>query len=911
MSKYPTELESLVRSLVARLESLEREVRELRGERKSPETAESQDVAEMEFVQRSEQPVPPPLPVTPPTAPPTAAPIEVQDAPAGKRESLREMLEHAADAAAERGRGATPGAPPIAPPIAPRKKAAKPKLNLEMLVGGRALAAAGALILVVGFGLFLKFAYDQGWLRVAPVIRCVGGAGFGLMLVGLGEFARKRWGALAASGVTAAGLGVLYTAVFAAYKLFGLVGPGVGFVLLAVTALFGVAVGARARLVVVAALSLVAGYVTPFLFAGSQSAVWALPSHLLMLLAIGLGMAGWLRGTFVTLRMIVWWGTVLIGGFWVIGQRGLPATETTTALVFQALAWAAIQVELIVSASRGPLSEPGAMGRWLDSPFVAMLSRWRPLVSSVSTTVWLVGLGSQLGVIPAEWVLPLGVGGLTLFASSFLAGMLTPVFERPTNDRQRLAAVYLVQSAALLLLAIALAVSGLGQVLAWVLLGAGAAVAGKWLRARAFEVYALVALALAAGRLLLYDSWVTPLPTKIASVGPVVVSQWMIGVLLCAAGWVGTGLIMRRGGEQRRWANAGEWAATVGCLLVGASIQRSDGTTTTVAGGAAVSLLLAGLLSVWLGSVPLRAGATAAFAAGLLTVIAGAWWDSPRTGEIAGLVWGEGVGAAYFIAAFVLVIRAVDRWRGVDHEGTFRWWREWPEMAFPATLLVVGGPMHHESSPLAVSAYVMVCGVVWLAYASLRPATIAAWHAAVVAVAGTLYWFAACVVRRSPFEESGLIPALLVCGVYAGTVIAMRKGWGTIATVERQGVVGMAATGVGLFFAATSFEVARVASSFAADAAVRGSAVSIYWGVFAVALIGAGFVARIAWVRYAGLALIAVASVKAVVFDLGSVPQGWRIASFIGLGVLMLGVHFTYSRLSERLLGKREEEAEE
>ena len=103
----------------------------------------------------------------------------------------------------------------------------------------------------------------------------------------------------------------------------------------------------------------------------------------------------------------------------------------------------------------------------------------------------------------------------------------------------------------------------------------------------------------------------------------------------------------------------------------------------------------------------------------------------------------------------------------------------------------------------------------------------------------------------------------------------------------------------------------RVASSFAADAAVRGSAVSIYWGVFAVALIGAGFVARIAWVRYAGLALIAVASVKAVVFDLGSVPQGWRIASFIGLGVLMLGVHFAYSRLSERLLGTREEEAEE
>ena len=47
-----------------------------------------------------------------------------------------------------------------------------------------------------------------------------------------------------------------------------------------------------------------------------------------------------------------------------------------------------------------------------------------------------------------------------------------------------------------------------------------------------------------------------------------------------------------------------------------------------------------------------------------------------------------------------------------------------------------------------------------------------------------------------------------------------------------------------------------------------------------------------------GLGLMAVAMGKAVILDLQGVPQIWRIASFIGLGLLMLGVAVAYSKVS-------------
>ena len=84
---------------------------------------------------------------------------------------------------------------------------------------------------------------------------------------------------------------------------------------------------------------------------------------------------------------------------------------------------------------------------------------------------------------------------------------------------------------------------------------------------------------------------------------------------------------------------------------------------------------------------------------------------------------------------------------------------------------------------------------------------------------------------------------------------------------------------------------------------LRRAAVSIWWGLVSVGLIVAGFVARRPLARHSGLALLVLATGKACVFDLAEMPQTWRIASFVGLGLLMLGVAVGYARAAALLRG--------
>ena len=104
-----------------------------------------------------------------------------------------------------------------------------------------------------------------------------------------------------------------------------------------------------------------------------------------------------------------------------------------------------------------------------------------------------------------------------------------------------------------------------------------------------------------------------------------------------------------------------------------------------------------------------------------------------------------------------------------------------------------------------------------------------------------------------------------------------------------------------LVLVASSYETARVALQVTDDPTVRQAAVSIWWGVFAIALLAIGFAWRWRSVRQAGLLLLGVATVKALVFDLQNVALGWRVISVLALGLLMLAVGVVYARLSKSL----------
>lgn len=102
-------------------------------------------------------------------------------------------------------------------------------------------------------------------------------------------------------------------------------------------------------------------------------------------------------------------------------------------------------------------------------------------------------------------------------------------------------------------------------------------------------------------------------------------------------------------------------------------------------------------------------------------------------------------------------------------------------------------------------------------------------------------------------------------------------------------------------FAWLSLETGTFLHTFAPG--FRSGGISIVWALFALGLLFAGIARNEKLLRYAGLALLAVVSIKVFLSDLDNLDPLWRIVAFITLGVLLLFGSFLYLRFRERLTG--------
>ena len=71
---------------------------------------------------------------------------------------------------------------------------------------------------------------------------------------------------------------------------------------------------------------------------------------------------------------------------------------------------------------------------------------------------------------------------------------------------------------------------------------------------------------------------------------------------------------------------------------------------------------------------------------------------------------------------------------------------------------------------------------------------------------------------------------------------------------------------------------------------------SVLWTLYAGGLIAVGLARRSAMLRWQALALFALVVAKVFLYDMSSLDKIYRIASFLVLGVLLLGVSFVYQR---------------
>jgi uncharacterized membrane protein len=259
---------------------------------------------------------------------------------------------------------AEPPPPPPPPPIPPAQPAAAtPPEHIESFeekFGTRWTVWIGGVALALG-GIFLvKYSIEAG--LIGPRLRLFFGALLAAALVAGGEWARRQEKLSGFTGLpsahipsilTAAGTTVAYATVYAAYALYNFLDPAFAFVLLGVVALATLG-AALLHGPALAALGLVGAYVTPLLVASNAPNYWALYIYLSVVTGAALSLA--------RLRMWSWLAVtaVAFGVFWLLPGLHDARVDALSPHLFDAIVGFALVAALIVSGLLyGPEPVPG------------------------------------------------------------------------------------------------------------------------------------------------------------------------------------------------------------------------------------------------------------------------------------------------------------------------------------------------------------------------------------------------------------------------------------------------------------------------------------------------------------------------------------------------------------------------
>lgn len=174
--------------------------------------------------------------------------------------------------------------PPVTQPIASqaqtqthtpfaetRRVIGRPGPDLETRIGGSWLMRIGMIAISIGIAFFLKLAIDSDW--IGPRGQVMIGAFIGIGFVIAGERLRSRY-ANYAYGLTGGGILILYLSIYAAFAFYKLIPQEPAFILMAVVTAMAALLAARYSALPIAILSLIGGFLTPFLLStGSNNEV--------------------------------------------------------------------------------------------------------------------------------------------------------------------------------------------------------------------------------------------------------------------------------------------------------------------------------------------------------------------------------------------------------------------------------------------------------------------------------------------------------------------------------------------------------------------------------------------------------------------------------------------------------------
>lgn len=789
--------------------------------------------------------------------------------------------------------------------------------HFEWLVGAKGIVLLGVLILVIASALFLKEAWDRGWIATIPDwLRCAFGAGFGASLIVFGEFIRRRINPLASSGVSAAGIAIVYGSILAAALLYELLPLPLAFALLALTTLIGIVLGALSSRVMLAAFSLIGAFLVPIVIATDEPSRVAMPAYLAALLTLGLALTAWRGPTFATIRRIAWWGTALLGSLWV---WSIHEVSPTAALIFIAAVWLMTIGELIASARFFHWLRPNRL--WPETAThgitrnetentiefdlnALMRPEVRWLNSIFGVTAWtIVAAGFVVTQFAPEfdWLVPMALAA----ASILIIIACSPNRPRPwvsaATPMSALTSAMALNAAALIALTIATGLVGPIQVVAWGLIGLAAVFLGHRIRFHAANLLGLGFIAIGAARLIALDlpdaTGIADDPAipEIARVLGITITAWTWQMLLIAGTIVAAATLQRR--EQLRQLLDVAALAAVAMCVVGPN-------SAMVSVGAAWSALA--IPAAWIATRYTRRGlcfaaptllAIGSFTAGVAGLQdANTANNTPLVSQL-GLAWSNWSWTMLLVAAC---------WIALGKRLSTN--REQRSIAALLAILALSLAIIGDATPMSTAT--LACALLYAAIAAIGT-RIYGWRLIELAIgfafANTLAWIGVVWNEGWPGVEGvPVLHRLFIAG--AITVATLAGGAWLLRRTNRSyndqpeaplALAGAANAVAGLLtLIITSLEVMRITDWIVPDeTAAQSAALSIWWSLFAVGTIALGIARQARAVRWAGLILIAIAAGKVILIDLATLTAMWRIVGSAAVGMILLAAGIAYAWL--------------
>jgi len=211
-----------------------------------------------------------------------------------------------------------PAPPALFPTVS--VKAASGERDLEQWFGQRGLLAVGVAALLIATALFLKYAFDRGW--IPPLVRSVGAVVFGIAVAAWGHDRIRRGGGMRRYGAAmiGAGGGLVYLGLWAAAGPYALMERRVGILLLAATTIAVTYLAIHHEIEALAIWALGGAYLAPVILATEPNPL----GFLSYLEVIGLGTA-------ITAYAMSWRATfnLAVFGYLVLAAAGAsPAIAT-------------------------------------------------------------------------------------------------------------------------------------------------------------------------------------------------------------------------------------------------------------------------------------------------------------------------------------------------------------------------------------------------------------------------------------------------------------------------------------------------------------------------------------------------------------------------------------------------------